>query len=136
MKPSWRIAPDIVSNENIKVKTDSIMKYPGIKEDIYVPFFRPDPEIIDTLGLNRDLIRVTIRPPANEAHYHNQESDYLFKTVIEYLGAMQNTQLVILPRNQKQARSIQNRWDHLFSNGKIIIPKHAVNGLNLIWHLL
>jgi len=134
MKPSWRMAPNLVSNENIKVNSFSIIKYPGIKEDIYVPFFQPDPAIIDEIGLNREHINVLIRPPATEAHYHNPESDYLFEAVIDYLEAMDNIQMVLLPRNQKQAQLIQNKWDQLFSNGKILIPQNAVDGLNLIWH--
>jgi predicted glycosyltransferase len=94
----------------------------------------PDPSILKDLGLSADHLIVTVRPPANEAHYHNPEADKLFEEVMEYFGAMENTAMVILPRNDNQARTIRERWPHLFEAGKAVIPDHVVDGLNLIWH--
>ena len=43
--------------------------------------------------------------------------------------------MVILPRNEiKQTAWIKSKWEKLCNEGKIIIPDHAVNGLDLIWN--
>jgi len=110
------------------------MKYHGIKEDVYVPAFTPDPAIMDDLKLDKNRIIVTIRPPASEAHYHNPESDVLFDAIINHLGQMQNVQLIIIPRNNKQENSIKQTWANLVHKDIIIIPDHVIDGLNLIWH--
>jgi hypothetical protein len=111
-----------------------IVKYRGIKEDVYVPNFIPDNRIIEDLKLDPDKIIVTLRPPATEAHYHNPEAEGLFTEVINYLGGMENVQQVLLPRNNKQEVFLRSKWKELFSNGRLIIPEHVVDGLNLLWH--
>jgi predicted glycosyltransferase len=133
MKPSWIMIPEALSESTIEFK-GRILKYPGIKEDVYVPKFKPDPRIRTDLGLNGDDLVVTVRPPANEAHYHNPESDALFDTVISLLSDRPNTKVVLLPRNQRQEIFVRKAWPNLFAAGKMMVPMHAVDGLNLIWH--
>lgn len=131
--PSWVMTPDVVPANGIPVREERILKYPGIKEDVYVPRFRPDPAIRPRLGLQDDDLVVTVRPPANEAHYHNPESDVLFHAVIEFLGKQPALRTVILPRNERQANSIKHLWPQLLKEGKVIVPEHVVDGLNLLW---
>ena len=51
------------------------------------------------------------------------------------LGRNPDIQIVILPRNEKkQTAWIKNTWPEWCTSGKIIIPEHAVNGLDLIWY--
>jgi len=47
---------------------------------------------------------------------------------------MDHVTLVLLPRNDAQAKMIREQWPHLISGGKVIIPDHVINGLNLMWH--
>ena len=102
---------------------------------MYVPFFKPDVAIKNDLGLADDLIIVTIRPPATEAHYHNPESEMLFSEVLNMLGALDKVKMVILPRNEvKQTAWIKESWPDLLSSGKAVIPDKVVDGLNLLWH--
>lgn len=124
------ISVDIVTGNNIKHS-----KYPGIKEDVYVPFFKPDEAIRNELELGEDQIIVTIRPPATEAHYHNPESESLFSEVLNMLGDIENVKMVILPRNEiTQTAWIKEKWPNQIASGKILIPTQVVDGLNLIWH--
>ena len=41
--------------------------------------------------------------------------------------------MVLLPRNERQSMSIRNEWPELIQSGKVIIPDHVVDGLNLLW---
>ena len=73
----WMIVPEALSGANLPLKFFRVRYYPGIKEDVYVPAFDPDPKILDGLDLDKANILNTLRPPADEAHYHNPESNVL-----------------------------------------------------------
>ena len=133
-QPKWVVVPEIIPDNAIKLPRERIYKYPGIKEDVYVPNFRPDFSVKRKLGLNEEDIVVTIRPPATEAHYHNPHSEELFETTINFLGNRENTRLVLLPRNEKQEDKVRKMWPEFCSNSKIIIPEHVIDGLNLMWY--
>ena len=74
-QPSYIMVPELMPDSALSAYTGSILKYPGIKEDVYVPSFKPDPGILNELEIRKDDIVVTVRPPATEAHYHNPESE-------------------------------------------------------------
>lgn len=135
VEPGWVIIPEVIPERVIQFDKTHILKYPGIKEDVYVNNFIPDPSIKDELDLREDDIVVTLRPPATEAHYHNPESEGLFSKVVNFIGKKSNTRMVILPRNEKtQTSSFKKMWPDWVNTGKIIIPQHAISGLNLIWY--
>jgi predicted glycosyltransferase len=131
--PSWVLMPEVIPAEGIREPKDRILRYPGIKEDVYVPSFRPDPAIRQQLNLAENDIVVTVRPPASEAHYHNPLSDVLFHSTVEFLRRNERVKMVVLPRNQRQAEAIEKTWPELFASGRMIIPPQVVDGLNLIW---
>ncbi len=134
-RPTYVIVPEMIPDCDVKGYSKSFFKYPGIKEDVYVPDFKPDPSIFEELGISESELIVTIRPPATEAHYHNPESELLFEATINFLGKHGNTRMVILPRNEKkQTAWVKSNWPEWCSSQKIIFPEHVVDGLNLIWH--
>lgn len=132
--PTWLITPEVIPDKAFNFKKNRILRYPGIKEDVYAPSFKPDPSINDEFGFDGKKIVITIRPPATEAHYHNPQSKELFDVAVEFFAQKEDICIVLLPRNDKQGASIRKRWSTWCTNGKIIIPDHVVNGLNLIWH--
>ncbi len=134
ISPSWVIMPEVIRDDEFNLDKARVLKYPGIKEDVYVPGFRPSYNILDELGIKESDIVVTIRPPAAEAHYRSPQSEELFRAVMEFLCEKECVRLVILPRNEKQAARLKKIWPSLFAERKIIIPNHVVDGLNLIWH--
>jgi predicted glycosyltransferase len=134
IRPSWAMTPDMIPDEAVKSDRRRILKYPGIKEDVYVPSFTPDGDIRGDLGISESEILVTLRPPASEAHYHSPDSDVLFKATVNYLARRADTRMVVLPRTNRQGEAIRAEWADLSSSGKLVIPEHVVDGLNLIWH--
>ena len=130
---AWAMLPEVIPATALKLSRDRILRYPGIKEDVYVPSFRPDPTIKRTLGIANGEIVVTLRPPANEAHYHNPESEVLLDVVFEMISQTANLKVVLVPRTVKQESELRTQWPELFESGKAIVPKHAVDGLDLIW---
>lgn len=136
LRPTLGIAPEVINKPQIgRQFSGGLRLYAGIKEDVYVPGFRPDPAIIQELNLNEDEIVVTLRPPASEAHYHNPESDRLFSRVVNFLGASSGVRMIILPRNEKTQKDfVRKTWPEWCLEGKITMPERVVDGLNLIWH--
>jgi predicted glycosyltransferase len=134
IKPTWTMTPDIIPTSETVRKAQRILQYPGIKEDVYVPAFQPDSSIRSRLGMQKGKVVVALRPPASEAHYHDPKSDELFAATIDFLGNASGVQVILLPRNQRQAVSVRESWPAWFEEGKFSIPDHAEDGLNLMWH--
>jgi hypothetical protein len=137
VRKKWIMTPEVIPSDNFEkngMLREHVLHYPGIKEDVYVPFFHPDPSFKAALGLELADVVVTIRPPATEAHYHNPESEKLLMAVFELLAAHSEVITVLLPRTHKQEAELRHASPELFASGRIVVPKHAVNGLDLIWY--
>lgn len=133
----WIVTPEVIPSsifEKFGMLKDHVLHYPGIKEDVYVPFFQPDPSVKDVLRITPEDIVVTIRPPATEAHYHNPESEKLLMEVFKVLGEQPKVKTILLPRTPKQGAEIRESQPELFATGRMMVPEHAVNGLDLIWY--
>src|SRR6266849_4555816 len=133
IRPTWNIVPDIIPDGAVGSRKNHVLKYRGIKEDVYVPSFRANPAVRNELGLTSEDLVVSMRPPASEAHYHRPESDELFAVVIEYLTAQPHVKIVLLPRNSRQEAAVREKWPELSAQRQIVIPEHVVDGLNMIW---
>jgi len=132
LEADWVFTPEVVPNNAMSHHPERVLKYPGLKEDVYVPSFNPDPSIIKRLGISGDDLVVTLRPPATEAHYHNPESDILFGETVKFLDRP-HLKTVTLPRSQKQDHALRSEWARMIASGRMVIPDGAVDGLNLIW---
>ncbi len=133
LTPDWVFMPDVIPNRAMSSKEERILKYPGIKEDVYVPRFRPDASVLTQLGIAPEDFVVTLRPPATEAHYHNPESEILFAETVRMLAERPNVRAVTLPRNARQAEQLRHQWAGVIAAGTMIIPDRPVDGLNIIW---
>ncbi|MFZ0796986.1 MAG: DUF354 domain-containing protein [Terriglobales bacterium] len=134
MRPTWLMVPSVVPDDRLRLSGSRIMKYPGIKEDVYLPSFRPDAELRKRLGISPNALVITVRPPATEAHYHNPESDGLLTEALKRFSADANTAIILLPRNKRQETELQATWQAEVLDGRILIPNHVEDGLNLIWN--
>jgi predicted glycosyltransferase len=134
IRPQRLIVPDVIPDDAFKSSSVPLLKYPGIKEDVYVTRFRPDPALARELGLDQGKIVVTIRPPATEAHYHVPESDRLFESVLDFLGQHPELKIIMVPRNQQQGEAVRALKPQLFLSGQVLIPDRVVDGMNLIWY--
>jgi predicted glycosyltransferase len=134
MRPTWEMAPEIIPDEALSCAQSRVRKYPGIKEDVYVPEFRPDADFLEQLGLSAKDLIVVVRPPATEAHYHNPEAEKLFTHFMDRACRVEDVRMVLLPRNKKQADVLRTEAPHWFAQSRTIIPQHAVDGLDLVWH--
>jgi predicted glycosyltransferase len=131
--PHWTIVPDALSPEGLPSKLSRVRYYRGIKEDVYAPDFKPASSLMEELGLRRDEMIVTVRPPANEAHYYNPESDVLFHELMARVCQSPGVRAVLLPRNVQQAQNLRTEFPGWFKDGRTVIPAHAIDGLDVLW---
>jgi len=134
LHPTWVMAPEVIPRSDFLGPLEQSLRYPGIKEDVYVSSFRPDRSIRGALGLSDDDLVVTVRPPASEAHYHNPVADVLLREVVSYAIAEAGTRVVLVPRTTNQNAALREEWKELIATGRIIVPERALDGLNLIWN--
>jgi len=133
INPTYRMLPDIVPNDAMGTGS-KIIKYPGIKEDVYLSTFHPDQTLRERLSVPADDLLITVRPPATEAHYHNPEAEKLLAAALQRFIQEPNTTILLLPRNKRQESELRSAWADGIVSRKIIIPVHAEDGLNLIWN--
>lgn len=131
--PRWSIVPESVSALSFSSNTNRILHYRGIKEDVYIPEFTLNPLLNEILGLSLDEMIVTIRPPADEAHYHNPESIPLLMELMKRIGQTQSIRAVLLPRNQQQEIAFRAEYPAWFADRKVVVPPKVVDGLSLLW---
>jgi uncharacterized protein len=133
LEPNWTLTPDVIPEKVMSRTQGHTLKYPGLKEDVYVPQFQPDPSIFGQLGISPEDLVITLRPPATEAHYHNPESEILFEATLQRIANEPHVRAVTLPRNARQEKQLREKWVDLIAAGRMIIPEKPVDGLNLIW---
>ena len=134
MRPTWIMVPSVVPDDHLGFAGATIMKYPGIKEDVYLSRFTPDRDLHTRLGIAPEALVITVRPPATEAHYHNPEAEILLKAALDRFVENAEARIILLPRNKRQDTELRGEWRDAIASGKILIPDHVEDGMNLIWN--
>ena len=109
--------------------TRKVKRYDGLKEDVYLADFKPDPSFEQTLqklGIASEDVLVVARPPAREALYHRFENE-LFDDLLTALSAGAYVKVILLPRTEAQRADFKSR-----KLPNMIIPREALDGANLI----
>ncbi len=108
-----------------------VKRYDGIKEDVYLADFAPDPRFrfagtLKKLGVEGRDVLVVLRPPAREALYHRFDNE-LFDELIARLRVRPDVKMILL------ARSAAQREKYLAqASTNMILPNEALDGANLI----
>lgn len=109
-----------------------VRRYRGIKEDVYLADFEPDPEFAELLltefKVSPEDVLVVARPPARDALYHRFEND-LFDRLVESLPAQPRVKIILLARNAAQRESLQSRHAQA---ANVFVPARALDGPNLV----
>lgn len=105
-----------------------VRRYPGLKEEVYLSCFEPDPAFLDNLKLDNGKIIVTVRPPATFALYHRFENP-VFSELMDWLGDQSDVLIVFLPRTDHQRDLFLKK-----NYRNVFIPPQALDGPNLLFH--
>jgi uncharacterized protein len=126
------LMPEALREANIERQGAARRKtvfYPGLKEELYIGNFEPDPEILTRLGIDRspgDAIVVTRTPPTR-AIYHRFPNPLFIETLLA-LDKEPNVQLVVLTRHPEQRAAIE-----ALRLAKCLLPAHAVDSRSLMY---
>jgi predicted glycosyltransferase len=131
--------PDVVLDE-IGIPQWKRTKYPGIKEEVYVRSFQPDPDFrtrfVAEHGHANDASKVlaTLRPPATTANYHAGKGEVLFDDLLHLLLNTDHVLTVIVPRTHEQTAAIAQRIANVADAGRrCILLDSAVDALQLTY---
>ncbi len=115
------------------------VKYPGIKEELYVRNFHPIPnfgrQFLERIfqANPAEWTLAVLRPPATTANYHVESSNELFVELLKLLVTTEKVFTVILPRTREQGEDIRSLLDELNSWPACLILEEAIDGLQLAY---
>lgn len=125
------LVPSVFSKENLYrfgAREDQIESYSGMKENVYLSDFTPDPTFLEKAKIPKEKILVTMRPASEVSAYHPFENP-LFERALHYIAQKDNTHIILLSRNTEQ----RQKYEALgFSN--VHFPAEALDGPNLIYY--
>lgn len=105
-----------------------VVRYPGVKEALYVGDFEPDPHIMGKLGLDRrPRILVIARTAPTRAVYHGS-SNPLFEAALETICAQDGVVCVVLTRHVEQIDAIER-----LGLGNCIVARRALDSRSLVY---
>jgi predicted glycosyltransferase len=103
-----------------------VLRYAGFKEEVYLHRFRPDPAVLDELGLGRDETFFVARPSPAGAAYHQFENPLFDRALAQVLGRGR-TRVVLLPRRPEDVREYAG-----IPAERQIVPERAVDTRSLL----
>jgi predicted glycosyltransferase len=123
------VVPESIPVERLArfgVKPPKLLRYPGLKEEYYLADFDPDPGVLERLSVDRSRVLVVLRPPPDVSLYH-RHSNPLFPQTLDFLGAHDEVQAVVLPRTEEQRELVRG-----LDLPSMIVPDRAVDAQSLI----
>lgn len=106
-----------------------VKRYDGLKEDVYLADFAPEPafgETLRKLGVASEDVLIVARPPAREALYHRFENE-LFEALLAHLSAQPWAKIILLPRTEAQRAECEKR-----KLPNVLMPRAVLDGANLV----
>jgi len=128
------LVPEIIPADRLRkqgLDLRKLLRYPGLKEEVYVYDFRPDASVLEDLKLDSHRPIVTVRPPATWAHYHDEFGEELFRALLKRLEREIGMQVIVSARTK--AQELELRQHYGLSSEKFRISSQAVDGLSLMW---
>lgn len=134
---AFRLADRILLPEALPLETvrrqgarpGKVRRYPGLKEEIYLGDFEPDPEILARVGIARgpDTIVVVLRAPPTGAMYHQFENP-AYDGVLSAIAKRPSTRCVVLARHPGQRAALARR-----ELPNCIVPQRALDSRSLLY---
>jgi predicted glycosyltransferase len=108
--------------------TEKTRYYDGLKEELYLGEFTPDPTVLERVQVKRadGIALVVARTAPSGAMYHRFENT-LFADVLELLEAEDGVCCVVLPRHPDERMHLA-----AIGSGGLIVPETAVDSRSLL----
>lgn len=119
------LPPELVRRQGAAPR--KVLRYPGLKEELYLGDFKPDPGLPSALGVPEGAILVVTRTPPARAIYHRHEN-VAYPDALRRVGAQPGVAVVALARHPEQ-RELLGGLDI----PGLIVPEHAVDARSLMY---
>jgi predicted glycosyltransferase len=123
------VVPDAIPAARLRpygVGPGKLRQYAGLKEEYYLADFEPDPAVLQRLGVDRERLLITVRPPPDVSLYH-RKSNPLFPQVLSHIGHDPDVHAVVLPRTEAQRGTVR-----ALGYPSLIVPDGAEDGQSLV----
>ena len=126
--------PDVFDRERLKkagIRTDHLLFYPGIKEQIYLSAGGGRTDLPRRMGIDEGRVIVILRPPGCTGHYRQPASDRVMEAILRHLGLeREKVAVILLPRSSCQKDSVADLLER--QSIPYSVPERAVDGIELI----
>lgn len=124
------LLPDALPLDAVRSKgatPSKVTRYPGLKEEIYLGDFEPDPDILEQVGITREpeTVVVVLRAPPVGALYH-QFANPTYERVLEQIGGSSHARCVVLARHPDQREALEQRRN-------CVVPERAIDSRSLLY---
>ena len=123
------LLPAILPAETVErqgARAAKVRRYDGLKEELYLADFAPDPEVVRRLDVPRREVLVVARTGATRAAYHGYE-DRLFMDALSRLGTRPDVTVVVLARHPEHRRELEQ-----LGVPNLLLPTGAVDARSLV----
>jgi len=125
------LAPEVLPLDLIRRQgagPAKLVRYRGLKEELYIGDFRPDRAILSKVGIDpRPRIVAVARTPPTRAVYHSS-SNPLFEPALEAVCSQEDVVCVVLTRHPEQIAAIQR-----LGLRNCIVPTTAIDSRSLVY---
>lgn len=133
---AFRLATTVLVPEMLPVRAirrqgavpAKVVRYPGLKEALYVGDFEPDADILTKLGIcPRPRVVAVLRTPPTRAVYHSS-SNPLFEDAVRAICAQADVVCVVLTRHPEQIAAIDG-----LGLPNCVVPRTAIDSRSLMY---
>lgn len=127
------LVPQIIPDSRLKetgFNLKKILRYDGLKEEIYLEKFIPSKKFRDCLNVNIEDILVIVRPPSMTSNYHNKFSENILLKILVKLSQMKDISVIIVPRTGLDKKFIESK---IKLSENIRFLDKSVDGLQLLY---
>jgi predicted glycosyltransferase len=125
------LVPEILPLRSLQLQGGTprkVVRYPGLKEELYIGDFEPDNRILATLGIKqRPRTVVAARTPPTRALYHGFANP-LFEEALMTVCSQENLVCIALARHPEQLAAME-----ALDLPNCIIPRAAIDSRSLIY---
>jgi predicted glycosyltransferase len=109
-------------------RASKVVRYPGLKEELTLASFSPDPAVLERLGIDRanGTAVVVARTPPTGASYH-RFGNPLFWESLRVLTRQKHVRCVVLARRRDEAEEIER-----MGLERCTVPRRAVDSRSLL----
>lgn len=115
--------------EKAGFKMKKVIRYNGLKEEIYLNGFIPEKGLRKNIGVKEDEILVVIRPPSMTSNYHDKNSEILLLKAIDHFLKNAKSVILVISRTLTDKEFILSQYK---GNSRIRFLDKPVDGLQLL----